>query len=369
MIRPFAARSTRLAAFVAGLVLVCGFSAAAPGISRAELPRVRVAPPLLGPEAVSVERGPFEVGRTVALRLQTPSIVHIPAGEFVMGSNQDDLDRARSVCERDAIVGPVLMWSCARAFPPVEATRAVGSPCERVGIMNLTMTEHGRHRVLLGAFAIDRTEVTVLAYERCVSDGGCPRADYARSSPSFRGDSQPMVAVNWYEARAYCRWARGRLPTEAEWERVARGRDARVFPWGNVFNPRLANVGQAGPSCRSTIDGFEYTAPVGSFLDGASADGVLDLAGNVSEWVDDHFDDGPARAPGGDSDWMRSTSRYTPDTLVIAPHVTTASLSLRVFRGGSFTQGPLFARTTYRQRLGASERREWLGFRCAYDGR
>jgi formylglycine-generating enzyme required for sulfatase activity len=326
------------------------------------------APPLLGPFAVVPERPPFTTARSATVRLSAPDVIHIPAGEFWMGSNQDDIDRAQALCERDAGVSAVLQWSCARAFPPVEAARAIGSPCERAGIHQLTLAERGRHRVLLGPFAIDRTEVTVLAYDRCVEAGACVRSPFARASAAFRGDDQPMVAVSWYEARAYCQWVRGRLPTEAEWERVARGREGRVFPWGNLFNPRLANVGQASPSCRSAVDGFEFTAPVGSFVDGASPDGALDMAGNVAEWVDDFFDDGPTRSPGGPSEWERSPSRYPENTQRVSPRLTSASQNLPVFRGGSFVQGPMFARTTHRARLAASERREWLGFRCAYDG-
>jgi sulfatase modifying factor 1 len=324
-------------------------------------------PPEIGPIGPTIARAPFIAGSTVALRLSAPSVIHIPAGEFVMGSNDDDLERAQAVCERDNAVGPVLAWACARAFPPVEAARIVGSPCERPAFWRVHFAEIGRHRVLLGAFAIDRTEVTVGAYERCVVDGGCARSAFARSSAVFSGDSQPMVAVSWHEASAYCRWARGRLPTEAEWERVARGRDGRMFPWGNVFNPRLANVGQASPSCRSSADGYEFTAPVGSFVDGASPDGALDMAGNVAEWIDDTFDDGPERAQ-GEPDWSRSRSRYAPDVLSVAPRLRQPTQNQHGYRGGSFTQGPTYARTAYRHRLGATERREWLGFRCAYDG-
>lgn len=352
-------------------------AASAAAIARADLPptnsssllRSRATAPLpeLLPQLRSAEPGPATTGRSRSMRLAAPDIIHIPAGEFIMGSNDDDLERAQSVCERDNAVGPVLAWACARAFPPVEAARIVGSPCERPAFWRVMFAELGRHRVVLGAFAIDRTEVTVAAYERCVIDGACARNAYARSSPSFAGDSQPMIAVTWHEARAYCRWARGRLPTEAEWERVARGRDGRMFPWGNLFNPRLANVGQASPTCRSSADGFEFTAPVGSFADGASPDGALDMAGNVAEWVSDTFDDGPDR-PNAEPDWQQSRSRYPQDGVRVSPHLQQATQNLHAYRGGSFVQGPAFARAAFRQRLGATERRDWLGFRCAYDG-
>lgn len=320
------------------------------------------------PRAASPVPQPLRAGVTAATRLSTTDVLLIPSGDFIMGSNEDDLERARSVCERDNLAGPVLAWACVRVFPPVEAARVVGSPCERPAFSRVMFAERGRHRVVLGAFAIDRTEVTVRAYERCVADGACARNEYVRSAPAFAGDSQPIVAVTWHEASAYCRWARGRLPTEAEWERVARGRDGRMFPWGNVFNPQLANVGQASVTCRSSADGYEFTAPVGSFSDGASVDGALDMAGNVAEWIDDSFDDGPERAQ-SDPDWDQSRSRYQPDVARVAPRVRVSTSNLHGYRGGSFVQGPAFSRTTYRQRLSATERREWLGFRCAYDAR
>jgi formylglycine-generating enzyme required for sulfatase activity len=143
-----------------------------------------------------------------------------------------------------------------------------------------------------------------------------------------------------------------------------------MFPWGNLFNPHLANVGQASATCRSNADGFEFTAPVGSFTDGASPDGALDMAGNVAEWVSDTFDDGPERQ-NAEPDWQQSRSRYPQDqeAVRVSPHVQQAVQNLHVFRGGSFAHGPAFARAAYRQRLGASERRDWLGFRCAYDSR
>ena len=204
--------------------------------------------------------------------------------------------------------------------------------------------------VSLDRFALERTEVSVAAWRECVRDGAC--------SPTHRlgavDDARlPVTHVRAAEAEGFCRWRGGRLPTEEEWERGARGRgaDDRLFPWGMAYNDRLSNhgrawrrvvrdirawsfVGEADP-----IDGFRRAAPVGSFPDGASPDGLLDMAGNVWEWTASVPDD-------------------LPD----------ASLdSFRVVRGGSFASPPDTLRVTTRAWLPAAESFGDVGFRCAYD--
>ena len=116
------------------------------------------------------------------------------------------------------------------------------------------------------------------------------------SRQSYFGDpafaDYPVVHVDWRRAAAYCAWADARLPTEAEWEYAARGPEDRLFPWGDIFDPTRLNYCDrscAGMSDPSYDDGFPDTAPVGSFPQGASWVGALDMAGNVREWVDDWY--------------------------------------------------------------------------------
>jgi sulfatase modifying factor 1 len=321
-----------------------------------------------GVEGSGAERS--SAGRTGAcsrVGMGVPDAIPIPAGEFVMGSGAEESERARGVCERESAGSAALLsWRCAGLLSGPESPPP-GSLCEGQNLQHATYREVGRHRVLLGAFALDRTEVTEGAYARCVEAGGCPSIALGPESSSDDARSLPMVGVTWYEARTFCGWARGRLPTEAEWERAARGRDGRSFPWGNQLNPRLANLGAPSASCRSILDGFEYRAPVGSFLDGASPDGLLDLAGNVAEWVDDGFDEGPEDPRTHRLDWTRSRARYRPNERVVNPRGLAATGDLRVVRGGSFAGSALVARTVHRVALAAGERRPWLGFRCAYD--
>jgi len=147
----------------------------------------------------------------------------------------------------------------------------------------------------LPAFAIDRTEVTRAAYERCVAARRCkaPRGAAAAVPP---GDlQQPVTGVSWKEAQAYCKFAGGRLPTEAEWEKAARGADGREYPWGNEPLCDKANWGNfegEGP-CAGMNPGRPVA--VGQYPSGASPYGVLDLGGNVWEWVADRYDEDPAR--------------------------------------------------------------------------
>jgi len=216
--------------------------------------------------------------------------------------------------------------------------------------------EQPQHTVYLDAFWIDRTEVTNAQYRRCVESGTCRApttcnwGEPTYSDPSKR--DHPVVCVSWQGAEDYCAWAGKSLPTEAQWEKAARGTDGRIHPWGNEFDCHRANLDDeteiddyvvpGGEGC----DGFPSTAPVGSFPDGASPYGALDMAGNVWEWVADWYDGSyygrsPKRNPTG------------PD-----------SGEFRALRGGSWTYTRFGARCATRRGGYPVSRNELHGFRC-----
>ena len=146
--------------------------------------------------------------------------------------------------------------------------------------------EHPAHTVTLPAFYLDLTEVTNEAYHACVDKGLCPPPDPKNAAANrfgpdarFRGPRQPASSLGWDSARAYCAWVGKRLPTEAEWEKAARGPDARKYPWGNEE-----------PTAARGVFGGAVTGEVGAHPSGAGPYGHLDLAGNVWEWVEDIYD-------------------------------------------------------------------------------
>ena len=194
--------------------------------------------------------------------------------------------------------------------------------------------EAPEHVVRVDPFELDVHEVTIGAFE--ASPLSLPR------QPEWNwGRDQPVVNVTWHEADEYCAWAGKRLPTEAEWESAARGADGPLYPWGTTWSLRKANSGADG-------DGHEHAAPVGSFPEGASRDGAMDLAGNVWEWVADWYD--PAAYASSPRDNPTGPERG----------------SRRVARGGSFLGSSSFnVRATVRRAEKASARREDIGFRCA----
>ncbi len=269
-------------------------------------------------------------GGPVALAPAPPEALLVPAGEGIEGSTAADVGAAIRLC---------LDFSS-------------GAGCPR----QLFLKETPALRVRTRAFLIGATEVRNEDYEACVRSGAClPRTGH-RPDRRLDGPSLPVVDVTHGEAEGYCRFRGGRLPTEAEWERAARGPGGRRFPWGDLWNGRLANHGQSGPPQTDDSDGFRYAAPVGSYPAARSPYGALDMAGNVWEWVADWYGD----------EAYREALRAAAGGVVADPTGPEAGRG-RVIRGGSWAYPPFALRSTTRGLAEETERAIDIGFRCAWD--
>jgi formylglycine-generating enzyme required for sulfatase activity len=202
-------------------------------------------------------------------------------------------------------------------------------------------------RVTVAAFSIDRTEVTVGDYTECVQSKACP----ALPQRTEKLDAKlPVTGVSWQEATAYCQWQGKRLPSESEWEKAARGSDGRRYPWGNEFACQRGNFGNFAMDGRCAEEGAPgKPVAVGSYPNGASPYGLLDMAGNVWEWTTDTYRaDAYRRAEAG-------VVRGSPTD------------KLRVLRGGGCCSIFGLPRAADRLALPLDYRDADIGFRCAKD--
>jgi eukaryotic-like serine/threonine-protein kinase len=281
-------------------------------------------------------------------------ITLIPIGEHpkaIVGA--DAFARVNQAGGPNQLFIPVLMWN----YPPASdhsnmvfvAAGKFWMGCDRTISDKCDDDEKPLHQVTLSDFWIDRYEVSNGAYADCVAQGGCslPQQLYSYTRPMYYNHpsfaNYPVIYVTWSQASNYCAWTGKRLPTEAEWEKAARGsQDVRIYPWGNSQpGCSLANYSESGIGCQPD------TTPVNAYTSGASPYGALNMAGNVMEWVADWYQ----------IDYYRISPALNPP----GPDQGT----YRAQRGGCWFNNRWFIRNSSRDRSGPDESFDCDGFRCA----
>ncbi|HSL04975.1 MAG TPA: SUMF1/EgtB/PvdO family nonheme iron enzyme [Nitrospiraceae bacterium] len=206
--------------------------------------------------------------------------------------------------------------------------------------------EHPQHQVYLEAYYIDRFEVTVSRYSKFMQSTGRQAPEYWAQAKIGKYGNRPVVGVDWHDAEAYCRWATKRLPTEAEWEKAARGTDGRTYPWGNDASKSwLAKFGK-GFTPHIYDEGL---VPVESYEAGNSPYELHHMSGNVWEWTADWYD----------NQYYKNSSRKNPK----GPSNGTS----KVARGGSWHTESVGVRSANRLNLPETHSDGDIGFRCAQD--
>ncbi|MEW6752633.1 MAG: formylglycine-generating enzyme family protein, partial [Candidatus Latescibacterota bacterium] len=284
-----------------------------------------------GADAPGLLAGPWQVRVSAYPPGQRPpagEMVPVPAGPFPMGSTSGDLHEA-----------------------PVHRPWLDGFRIDRFEVTNRDFARFAqatRYRTLA-----EREGASVVYVEGAYRTvrGASWRAPDGVGSGLYGRLDHPVVQVAWQDAQAFCRWAGKRLPTEAEWEKAARGPEGRTYPWGeeapDAGGRYRANYGTNECCGPSDLDGFLHTAPVGAFPLGVSPYGIHDLGGNVWEWTADFY--GPeyyAQSPGRDPAGPPQAAE-------------------RVLRGGSWVSPPFRLRASYRGHHPEETRHHYGGFRCA----
>ncbi len=212
-----------------------------------------------------------------------------------------------------------------------------------MGSMDGDPDEKPAHRIHVDGFYMDKYEVTVKQYAEFLREEGGDRPLDWQTMNKTANQNRPVMGVDWAEAARYCKWAGKRLPTEAEWEKAARGTDSRLYPWGNdPPTPLHANYG------KKEWGNHEALAPVGKLENGKSPYGIYDMAGNVWEWVSDWYD----------NDYYKQSPSENP--------TGPSTGGFKVIRGGSWNTSARNLRAADRYFDPPSFRSQYIpGFRCA----
>jgi formylglycine-generating enzyme required for sulfatase activity len=212
------------------------------------------------------------------------------------------------------------------------------------------------HTVYLGSYWIDQTEVTNAQYAACTAAGTCapPESSSSSTRGNYHGNPDfgdyPVVMISWEDANTYCNWRDARLPTEAEWEKAARGTGAPTYPWGSGLSWTYPWEDEVSCNQANFLGCKGDTTAVGVFVAGASSYGALDMAGNVLEWVADWYD----------ADYYSSSDANTNP---MGP----SSGDYRVLRGGAWHNSVKYIRAAYRFRGRPDGSEDYIGFRCVRD--
>lgn len=264
----------------------------------------------------------------------------VPGGAFLRGSTAADLEAGVELCRKTY-------------SRPNECT------------VSWFQAEAPQRSIHVDAFSIDVHEVTNAQYTACVTKGACRAINYglctmmdpatkswrrgAQGHAEAKNPSHPAVCVTWSDANDFCRWAGGRLPSEAEWEKAARGTDGRTFPWGNDWRDSGFNWGDlAASGVFGTVDGAAGSSLPGAYPGSKSPYGVHDMAGNVWEWTADWYA-ADFYAHGADRNPINQNNIAGKG---------------RTVRGGSWSFAGNGARTTYRYYEDPDTRDDAIGFRC-----
>jgi formylglycine-generating enzyme required for sulfatase activity/uncharacterized caspase-like protein len=291
--------------------------------------------------------------------LSTPWVIAAIIGVTVIAVSILGVPFVRGLIESGELFEPISLGIGSTWVSPVDGMVMVYVP-EGEFLMGSTDSdpmasddEKPQHRVYLDAFWIDQTEVTNARYKMCVDAGHCdlPKGTNSNTRDNYFGNpvysDYPVIHVSWYSAYIYCRWADKRLPTEAEWEKAARGGlEGKQYPWGDQ-----APICHPGADSGARFNDFadcegSDTASVGSY--GANGYGLYDMAGNVWEWV---------------ADWY-AEDNYYDYTLTRNPLGPTLG-SYRVLRGGSWLDFSKNIRVANRNRMNLNGSKSYYGFRCA----
>ncbi|MEM9953556.1 MAG: SUMF1/EgtB/PvdO family nonheme iron enzyme [Chloroflexota bacterium] len=263
-------------------------------------------------------------------------MVLVPVGEFEMGSTEEEINTVVVLCDE---------------------ARKDEDTCSQSSFENQTPTNIQKIEV---PFWIDKYEVSRIQYQMCIDAGICSQIFGSQYSSD---DNQPINQVTWFQADEYCAWRDARLPTEVEWEYAARGPDRLLYPWGNEFDESLAN--HCDVNCANADwaqyynflspendDGYDVTAPVTSFENGASWVGALNMSGNVWEWTSTLYDQDNFPYPYVNNDGREDDTGERANVP-------------RVRRGGSFTNTSYALLSTTRWWLVPNNADLSFGFRCA----